>query len=89
MNADEIYQALKQRGYNATTIAEALDVRPQSVATVIRDGHGSKKIAKAVALAGNYEFEVMFPFYKEKQERKARRTSKITELKNELALGAV
>lgn len=67
MNAKEIYQALKQQGYNATTIAEALGVRPQSVATVIRGGRGSKRIAKAVAVASDVAFETMFPFYQEKK----------------------
>ena len=89
MNSDDIYQALKDKGHNATTIAEALDVRPQSVAGVIRDGRGSKKIAKAIAVAGNCDFETMFPFYKEQRERKQKRANKISQLKNELALEAV
>lgn len=89
MNSEDIYQALKNKGHNATTIAEALDVRPQSVAGVIRDGRGSKKIAKAIAVAGNCDFETMFPFYREQKERKAKRTDKINQLKSELALEAI
>lgn len=84
MKADEIYQALKLRGYNASTIAEALGVRPQSVAGVIRDGRGSKRIAKAIAMAGDCSFETMFPFYKEQTLKKITRTKKINDLKAKL-----
>lgn len=86
MKADEIYQALKAQGYNASSIAEALDVRPQSVAGVIRDGHGSKRIAKAIAVASAYPLETMFPFYQEQGRKKAVRSKKINELKAKLAI---
>lgn len=81
MQADEIYQALNAQGYNATSIAEALGVRPQSVAGVIRDGRGSERIAKAIALASKVSFETMFPFYSEKTQKKEQRAKKINELK--------
>ncbi len=84
MKADEIYQALKLHGYNASTIAEALGVRPQSVAGVIRDGRGSKRIAKAIAVASGYNFETMFPFYQEQNLKKANRNKKINDLKAKL-----
>lgn len=87
MKADEIYQALKLRGYNASTIAEALGVRPQSVAGVIRDGRGSKRIAKAIAVASDCNFETMFPFYQEQSLRKLNRTKKIDDLR--VKLGAL
>lgn len=84
MKADEIYQALKLRGYNASTVAEALGVRPQSVAGVIRDGRGSKRIAKAIAIASDCPFETMFPFYHEQNAKKVKRTKKIDDLKARL-----
>ena len=42
MNSEKIYQELNKRGYNASIIAEAINVLPQSVAVVIRTGKGSK-----------------------------------------------
>ncbi|OPH33754.1 MULTISPECIES: hypothetical protein [Moraxella] len=86
MQANEIYQALKSRGHNASTVAEALGVRPQSVAGVIRSGRGSERIAKAVAVAGGCCFERMFPFYQEQNNKKVQRTKNIDELKAELGV---
>ena len=39
MNSEKIYQELNKRGYNASIIAEAINVLPQSVAVVIRTGN--------------------------------------------------
>ena len=81
MNAAEIYQALRKHGYNASKVAEALEVRPQSVATVIRDGCGSERIARAVAVAAKLPFEQAFPFYAKKKARKYQRSQQIKSLK--------
>lgn len=51
------------------------------MAGVIRDGRGSERIAKAIALASKVSFEKMFPFYSEKTQKKEQRAQKINELK--------
>ena len=51
MNSKNIYQELNRKGLNASIIAEAVGVLPQSVAVVIRTGKGSKRIASVIAAA--------------------------------------
>lgn len=69
MDSEKIYQELNQKGLNASIIAEAMGVLPQSVAVVIRMGKGSKRIASAVATAIDKSLEEVFPFYKEKNKK--------------------
>lgn len=69
MNSEKIYQELNKRGYNASIIAEAINVLPQSVAVVIRTGKGSKRIATAISAAMDKKLEDVFPFYREKTEK--------------------
>ena len=71
MNSEKIYQELNKRGYNASIIAEAINVLPQSVAVVIRTGKGSKRIATAISAAMDKKLEDVFPFYREKANKKA------------------
>lgn len=84
MNAEKIYQALNAKGLNASIIAEAIGVLPQSVAVVIRTGKGSKRIAGAVATALDSSLEEVFPFYAEKAESKASRKKKAIALKEKI-----
>lgn len=69
MDSEKIYQELNQKGLNASIIAEALGVLPQSVAVVIRMGKGSKRIASAIATSMNKSLDEVFPFYKEKNKK--------------------
>lgn len=85
MNAEKIYQALNDKGLNASIIAEAINVLPQSVAVVIRTGKGSKRIANAVATVLDLPLEKVFPFYAEKEKIKADRQHKAQVLKNKIA----
>lgn len=84
MNAEKIYQALNERGLNASIIAEAINVLPQSVAVVIRTGKGSKRIASVVATALDLSLEDVFPFYAEKEEKRAKRKQKANVLKEKI-----
>ena len=78
MNSEKIYQELNKRGYNASIIAEAINVLPQSVAVVIRTGKGSKRIAIAISAAMDKKLEDVFPFYREKANKKAHRQQRAT-----------
>ena len=80
MNSEKIYQELNKRGYNASIIAEAINVLPQSVAVVIRTGKGSKRIATAISAAMDKKLEDVFPFYREKANKKAHRQQRATSL---------
>ncbi|WP_192874926.1 hypothetical protein [Ignatzschineria cameli] len=64
MKKDEIYQLLKKNNANATMIANALDVTPQAVQSVISNGKGSRRIAKAVAVLCNKSLIEVFPHFK-------------------------
>ncbi|WP_434777654.1 helix-turn-helix domain-containing protein [Neisseria sp. Ec49-e6-T10] len=85
MNPDQIYQALSEKNLNATCIAKALSVRPQTVANLIREGKGSKRIAKAIAIALEESIDVVFPYYKSKDKKKLDTNQKIEELKERFA----
>lgn len=81
MDSNKIYQELNMKGLNASIIAEAIGVLPQSVALVIRMGKGSKRIATAIAMALEKNLDDVFPFYKEKKERVANRKNQAIKLK--------
>lgn len=81
MDSNKIYQELNMKGLNASIIAEAIGVLPQSVALVIRMGKGSKRIATAIAIALEKNLDDVFPFYKEKKERVANRKNQAIKLK--------
>lgn len=85
MNSEKIYQELNKRGYNASIIAEAINVLPQSVAVVIRTGKGSKRIATAISSAMDKKLEDVFPFYREKANKKAHRQQRATSLKEKIS----
>lgn len=81
MDSKKIYQELNAKGLNASMIAEAIGVLPQSVAVVIRMGKGSKRIASAISLALEKNLDDVFPFYKEKKEKIANRKTQAIKLK--------
>lgn len=84
MNAEKIYQELGKKGYNASIVAEAIGVLPQSVAVVIRTGKGSKRIATAVAAAIDKELTDVFPFYAEKANQSLKRKQKTVFLQRKI-----
>ncbi|MDO4693085.1 MAG: XRE family transcriptional regulator [Eikenella sp.] len=85
MNAEKIYQELSRKGYNASIIAEAIGVLPQSVAVVIRTGKGSKRIATAIAAALDKKLADVFPFYEEKENKKLKRQQKAALLQEKIS----
>lgn len=84
MNSKNIYQELNRKGLNASIIAEAVGVLPQSVAVVIRTGKGSKRIASVIAAALDKELDDVFPFYGEKTAKKNLRMQKLDLLRSQL-----
>ena len=85
MNPEEIYQALNKINLSASHIAEALGVRPQTVSSVIREGKGSKRVAKAVAISLEVSIEQVFPFYAEKRNKKEKKQNDINRLKDKFS----
>ncbi|MDO4434003.1 MAG: XRE family transcriptional regulator [Alysiella sp.] len=84
MNAEKIYQELNRKGFDASMIAEAIEVLPQSVAVVIRKGKGSRRIAAAIAAVLERPIEEVFPFYGEKAEKLMNRKNQVLNLKEKL-----
>ena len=85
MNPEQIYQALSIRNLNATRIAEALRVRPQTVSNVIRDGHGSCRITNAIAIAIETPRDTVFPYYSKKKQLILERKARVEFLKEKFA----
>ncbi|OOH87934.1 DNA-binding protein [Pasteurellaceae bacterium 15-036681] len=81
MDQKEIYQALKNKDLNAAMIAEALEVSTQAVSNAIKQGKGSKRIAKAVAIAIDRPLEQVFPHYAQKQQKQVIRNAQVNQLR--------
>ena len=67
MTKDKIYELLLRQGISASMIADAMQISQQTVSTVIAKGHGSRRVAEAIAKLLDKPLTEVFPYYKASQ----------------------
>ena len=67
MTKDQIYSELHRQGISARMIAEAMQLGQSTVSTVITNGHGSRRVAEAIAKLLDKPLTEVFPYYKASQ----------------------
>lgn len=73
MNKNQRWQLLRSKDITAQMIATPLNVTAQSIGQTMNDGKTSRRIAQAIADVCGVELEEMFPYYKNKASREAKR----------------
>ena len=63
MTKDKIYKALHSQNISASMIADAIQISHQAVCDVIAKGHGSRRVAEAVAKLLDKPLTEVFPYY--------------------------
>lgn len=85
MSPEQIHAALHQRSVSASQVADALNVSPQSVSSVIRRGRGSRRIATAIATVLEQPLDHVFPAYADADRQRRDRAATVRALSQKLS----